>query len=310
MPVVKGLENGDLLPRGPVVSLGIFDGVHVGHAAIAAGTLELARELGTQGFAVTFDPHPDLLLRPAGFRGLLTTLEERAKLLAVQGMKTLFIIPFDHILAGLDPESFVKRILLETLGVKGIVVGSNFTFGKGAAGNVSLLSSLAGTLGFAVRVIPPVILQGKVVSSTLIRRLLSEGMVETAALYLGRPPSLQGRVLHGDGRGRTLGFPTANLETAPHLCMPAQGVYAGRAIHRRRVFPCVVNIGTRPTFGGSRRLVEAHLLDYHGDLYGCDLEILLLGRLRRERRFESEQALREQIAADIRSARTVLQEGS
>lgn len=310
-------------PRGPrYVTIGKFDGVHVGHQAILRSLVEDAAAAGGEALAVTFEPHPEaVLLRlaaeprgepPAPPPARLTLRCEKLRRLAAAGVRQVLELEFTPALAAVPAERFARDVVGEQLRAAAVYVGHDFTFGHRGAGTPALLEALAPELGLRVRTFPPVRLDGEVVSATAIRALLAQGAVEQAARWLGRPHVLYGAVLAGAGRGRSLGIPTANLEPHPQQALPATGVYAawaatvaadGAAAPAHRA---VVNVGHRPTFGGGGLVVEAHLLDFDGDLYGREVGLHFIRRLRDERRFESVAALVTQIRADVAQARRVL----
>src|SRR5262249_13164202 len=252
--------------------------------------------------ASTFEPHPMEVLHPERVPLPITTLDERLDLMAGIGIDATVILPFTREMAAVEPEVFVKDVLVDRLRAREVVVGDSHRFGRGARGDPGLLVALGKQLGFGVDVVPPLTLDGRPVSSTEVRVALQAGDVERAARLLGRPYDVCGEVVRGAGRGRTLGFPTANLRTDRPLLVPT-GVYACHATVEGMVYPTVVNIGVRPTFPGQAFAVEAYLLDFSGDLYG---NVLCLGferRLRGERRFPSVDALKAQIAEDVALAR-------
>jgi riboflavin kinase/FMN adenylyltransferase len=292
------------------VAIGNFDGVHVGHQALAARAVQEARRAGGAALALTFDPHPARILAPERAPRTLLTLEQRAELLGGLGVDLVAVLPFDAAVAAMTPVEFARAILQQRLQAAAVVVGRHFRFGRGRAGDVSLLERLAPELGFHVAPVEPVILDGEPVSSSRIRKAIADGDVAAAKRLLGREPFLDGRVVRGEGRGRELGVPTANLEALNEL-LPAPGVYAGRVVlpGESQGRPAVVNIGSRPTFGGGALTLEAHILSFAGDLYDRSLRLHLAARLRDERRFASKQALVEQIRDDVAQARAILEPG-
>jgi riboflavin kinase/FMN adenylyltransferase len=290
----------------PAVAIGNFDGVHLGHVALAAATVERARALGGQPLVLSFDPHPARVLRPDGAPATLYTLRQRAELLGELGIEGLVVLPFDAERGRQPPDAFVEEVLVGRLGAGTVVVGEQFRFGRGRAGDVDLLRRAGERYGFSVAAIPPVALDGAPVSSSRVRDLLGRGEVRLAARLLSRPFFLEGRVVPGDGRGRTIGVPTANIEVENET-LPAPGVYAGLAGEGGSALgACALNVGVRPTFGGGALLVEAHVLDFDEDLYGRRLRIALIERLREERRFTSVEALVTQIRDDVGRTRAVL----
>jgi riboflavin kinase / FMN adenylyltransferase len=279
----------DTQPRPRRVAVGEFDGVHLGHREVIAGN----------DTVLTFDPHPLAVIRPEAAPKLLTSLEVKIELVAALGVQELVVIPFDHRFGAQSPQEFIDHVLVDQLQATHVSVGENFYFGHGAAGDTDML---AADPRFETRVVTLVEVDGEIVSSSHIRGLVLAGEVEHAARFLGAPFALRGEVVHGDKRGRTLGFPTANLVPDEHLVCPGHGVYAARAAGAC----AAVSIGVRPTFGSGRAvIVEAFLLDRDEDLYGRTLQIDFLSRLRGERRFNSVEALVEQMDLDVEQTREV-----
>lgn len=302
MRTIRGLESYPPDARPGAVALGAFDGIHLGHRAILGRAVTLARERGLEALACTFEPHPLEVLQPDRAPRPITTLADRLELIAETGIDTAVVVAFTRAIAALEPEAFVRDALAGTLRAREIVVGFNHRFGRGARGDARLLETLGPSLGFRTHVVAPLEVDGVPVSSSEIRAALGRGDLERAARLLGRPYALGGEVVHGAGRGRTLGFPTANVRMDLRLPL-APGVYACRARVGPAEYRAVVNAGVRPTFGETELAVEAHLLDFSGDLYGQRIHLTFLRRLREERRFPSVEALREQIAADVAAAR-------
>jgi riboflavin kinase/FMN adenylyltransferase len=302
MRIVHGLPPVPPDPRPSAVALGVFDGVHLGHRAILGTAVAQARQAGMAAVACTFDPHPIEVLQPGRAPLAITTLPERLALFESCGLDAAVVLPFTPELAAMEPETFVKDVLLARLGAREVVVGFNHRFGRGARGDVALLRRLGEELGFRTHVAEPLMVEGVAVSSTEIRAALQRGDLDAAARLLGRPYTLQGTIGHGAGRGRTLGFPTANLlPTRPVLVSP--GVYACMAEVGGRKERAVVNVGVRPTFAETTLAVEAYLLDFAGDIYGQTMILTFVSRVRDERRFPSVDALRAQIEADAGEAR-------
>ena len=302
MRIVRGLESYRADSRPSVVALGVFDGVHLAHRAILGAAVEAARTADVTALACTFDRHPMEILHPERAPVPITTLEERLALIAEVGVEATVVLTFSRELAAVEPEAFVKDMLLSRLHAREIVVGFNHRFGRGARGDARLLESLAERLGFEARVVPPLEIDGVPVSSTEIRSALQRGDVQRAARFLGRPYGIGGSVTAGAGRGRTLGFPTANIAADRPLLVPT-GVYVGRLAADGRPHPAVVNVGFRPTFGETSLAIEAHLLDFSGDLYGRQVRLDFVDRLRDEMRFASVEALKAQIERDVAAAR-------
>ncbi len=297
----------ELEPRPSAVTIGFFDGMHRGHQTLIRHTIAAARTERLRSVAVTFDRDPRTVVRPGSQPRLLMTHERRLRALLEQGSHLVLVLPFTRSLSRLKPETFVEQVLVEALQARVVVVGRNFRFGYEAAGSVATLTELGAVHGF--RVLPQELLEldGALISSSAIRARLAAGEVEWAAEALGRPHRLDGSVVVGEGRGRSLGVPTANIDVAPGLVVPAAGVYAGHVeLASGQHLPAVTNVGVRPTFGGETLTVEAHLLDADLDLYGQHLGVGFRHRLRDERRFDTVEALVEQIHRDIERGRTLL----
>jgi riboflavin kinase / FMN adenylyltransferase len=280
-------ELPDAQPRPRRVAVGEFDGVHLGHRRVIEGS----------DTVLTFEPHPLRVVKPEAAPKLLTSLQVKAELIESLGVRELVVIPFDRGFSSQTPEEFIDHVLVERLRARRVSVGENFRFGHGAAGDTDMLAADA---RFETRIVPLVEVDGEIVSSSHIRGLVLAGEVEPAARFLGSPFQLRGEVVHGDRRGRELGFPTANIVPGEDLVCPGHGVYAARA----NGDCAAVSIGVRPTFGSGRALlVEAYVLDRDVDLYGRTLRIDFLTRLRGERRFDSVDALIEQMQRDVKETR-------
>jgi riboflavin kinase / FMN adenylyltransferase len=304
-----------------VVTIGNFDGVHRGHHALIDRARATAQLRGASTVAVTFDPHPAAVLRPDAVPPALQSLEERVAMLEQAGCDEVIVLTFDAQLAARTPEQFVVDLLVERLAAVAVVVGENFRFGNGAIGDVALLGRLGAAYGFTVEAVGLVDAGDGPISSSALRALLAAGEVAAVARGLGREFTLTGEVVAGDGRGRTLGIPTANVALAPGRAVPADGVYAcwARVPDGERT-PAVVNVGWRPTFEGRTRTVEAHLLldpspgggdgEFGGpDLYGRPLSLAFVARIRGEQRFDGPEALVARIRQDIAVARELLGRG-
>lgn len=289
------------------IAIGYFDGVHTGHQTVIGRAVELARASGISSAVMTFDPHPKAVLgKSARYSALLTPMAEKLRLFEQLGVDFAYIVTFDREFASVSPESFVSD-LLTSLRVADVAVGFDFTFGRGGTGNPELLTRLAKP-DMGVHVAEPFALDGLKISSTRIRLALAEGGVESAAVMLGRPYRISGEVVHGDARGRTIGYPTANVDPDGDYVLPRFGVYAVEVADGERRYPGVLNVGVKPTFQGdmSKPKLEAHLFDYTGDLYGRKLAIDFISFIREERKFDDVQALIAQIAADAETARGIL----
>ncbi|MCL2583591.1 MAG: bifunctional riboflavin kinase/FAD synthetase [Streptosporangiales bacterium] len=305
-----------------VVTIGVFDGVHLGHQRIVARAAEIGAQRGLPVVVITFDPHPDEVVRPGSHPPFLSSARRRADLLAGLGADAVCVIPFNLGFSRLDPDEFVRTVLVDRLHAAAVVVGEDFRFGHKAAGDVPLLARLGEKYEFTAEGMPLLGDDGTTISSTYIRRLLEDGDVEAAAKELGRPHRVEGVVVRGHQRGRALGFPTANLETPPHTAIPADGVYAGwlsiagpgsdpgpdsgpgdEAGDR---WPAAISVGTNPTFGEGARTVEAYAIDRTDlDLYGLHAAIDFTRRLRGMVPFNSVDELIEQMARDVDAARDI-----
>lgn len=304
MEIVWGLERVQRAQRPVYLALGMFDGVHLGHQEVLAQTREGADAAGGRSLVLTFDPHPQRVIAPPPEPILLTTIEERLDLFDRMGMTAAVVIRFDERFRETSADRWIEMLAAVTPG--GVFVSSDYTFGRDRRGTVDLLRVGGERFGFPVTIIPPVHVNGTLVSSTLIRRLIQQGAVEEATAFLGRWFGVRGQVVEGERRGRTLGFPTVNLVVHPDKVLPAKGIYAAWARLEGQEAAAAVNIGTRPTFGSGVLLVEAYLLDFHGDLYGQNIELLFVTRLRDELAFRTVPELIKQMEADAVKAREVL----
>lgn len=287
-----------------VVTIGNFDGVHAGHAALLDAAREIAQNRGLASCLVTFWPHPATILRPKNLHRPLAEREERARLLAARGFDRIIELPFDENMGALSPEEFVTRCLLP-LRMAVLVMGHDFALGRNASGDFAHLAELGKKHGFEVCQVTAHIVGGEVVSSTRARRALADGAVEEAARLLGRPWSICGEVIHGEGRGTGLGFPTANI-APPQKMLPGSGVYATIAKASGREWPAITNIGNNPTFNGKNLTIETFLLTGGENLYGRELCLDFIGRIRGEIHFSGPDELAAQIEKDIRKAREIL----
>ena len=293
-----------------VVTIGEFDGVHRGHQRIVGRAAQIGRERRLPVVVITFDPHPDEVIRPGSHPPFLCSLRRRTELLVGLGADAVFVLPFTLEFSRLDPDDFVRTVLVERLHAAAVVVGEDFRFGHKAAGDVQLLGKLGEKYDFTTEGMPLLIADGATLSSTSIRHMLADGDVAAAARALGRPHRVEGVVVRGHQRGRALGFPTANLESPPHTAIPADGIYAGWLAslngdgHDAQRWPAAISIGTNPTFGEGEQTVEAHALDRDDlDLYGVHAAIDFAVRLRGTLRFDSVDALVEQMRDDVNRAR-------
>lgn len=282
-----------------VIAIGVFDGVHIGHQKLVEDAIAIARERKSAACVLTFDRDPDRVVTPDSAAPQLTTLEDKIQLLAACGPDAILVVPFDEWLAQLTPEDFCIDVLLDASEPVACVVGYDFRFGAKAAGDAETLRFLGTIHGFQVVTHPLVHAEGAPVTSTRIRTRVAEGDVEGAAELLGRPHRLRGEVERGKGLGRDLGVPTANLHVGAEFALPAPGVYAGWASGREGRFPAAISVGVPPTFPDATCVLEAHLLGFEGDLYGSELMVEFVSRLRDQRAFESREALSEAIHADV-----------
>jgi len=288
-----------------IITIGNFDGLHLGHQELIKKIIQRAEETASLSMVVTFRPHPLKILAPEKCPPLISIYEEKIRLLEQLGIDVLVKIPFSLDFAAMEPRDFVKDILCGLLGAKEIFVGYNYRFGKGRKGDIRLLRELGEEFGFVVREIEQVSLNGEVISSTRIRQLLKNGDVGDAAKFLGRPYALCGIVVKGDGRGRGLGFPTANIASR-HAIIPSNGVYAVKLFVRDKYYNGVVNIGMRPTFDARTLAIEVHIFDFDEDIYGEEITVSFMRKIREEKKFGSAEALINQISADIEIAKEIL----
>jgi len=299
-----------------VVTIGVFDGVHLGHQRVVGRAAEVATELGRPVVVVTFDPHPDEVVRPGSHPPFLCTARRRAELLAGLGADAVCVLPFTREFSELGPDDFVRAVLVDRLHAARVVVGEDFRFGYRAAGDVALLAQLGEKYDFTAEGVPLLADNGVTISSSEIRERLSAGDVAGAARDLGRLHRVEGVVVRGHRRGRALGFPTANLETLPHTAIPADGIYAGwlttldpsgRELER---WPAAISVGTNPTFDGQERSIEAYALDRDDlDLYGVHVAVDFAARLRGMERFDSVDELVAQMHRDVAAAAVVCSGG-
>jgi riboflavin kinase/FMN adenylyltransferase len=305
MEVVNGSSSLPLSGESSV-TIGFFDGVHRGHQAVIRRAVEVAGQRGLGPVAVTFDRHPLETLSPGKTPPLLTTLRRKAELIEALGVETLFVLEFTEEVSRWPPGGFVERVLDRGLSARHVVVGANFTFGHRAAGNIGVLTDLGPRHGFTAEAAATFTVDGHPVSSTSIREALAEGELDWPERALGRRYAVEGTVVPGAGRGRGLGFPTANLRTPAGILLPGRGVYAGRATTGEESWTAAINVGINPTFGHEPLHVEAHLLDFEGDLTGGVLGVEFWARLRDEVRFEGPDELVRQVEDDVRRTREIV----
>jgi riboflavin kinase / FMN adenylyltransferase len=289
-----------------VVTIGVFDGVHRGHQSILERAVERARDTGQPSVVLTFDPHPSEVVRPGSHPPVLTPLRRKADILEQLGVDVLCVQPFTPEVSRQQPDEWVHDVLLERLHAGAVVVGENFRFGHKAAGDLGTLRTLGRTFGFATEGVPLLRDDDVTLSSTFVRSSIDAGEVAQAARALGRPHRVDGIVVRGEGRGRRLGYPTANVHSERHIAVPADGIYAGRVVLRGERLPAAISVGTNPTFEGRQRTVEAYILDFDEDIYGVELGVEFVERLRGMERFDTVEALVEQMGRDVARTREVL----
>jgi riboflavin kinase / FMN adenylyltransferase len=308
MDVITDLTDLGASPKSlplPIMTIGNFDGVHLGHQVIFRTLCRRAREIGGTSLVLTFDPHPLKVLAPERCPLLITPTAKKLSIMRGCGLDVIVCLPFTQGLADLTPVAFVEEVLVGTIGIREIYVGYNFAFGKGRQGSIALLQELGQHHGFRVHIVEPIAVKGRVVSSSMIRQWIQEGSVDEAALLLGRLYSITGTVVEGYQKGRELGFPTANVRPPDEL-IPGRGVYAVMVDWREQRYEGVANIGFNPTFGRTQLSVEIHLFDFSQQLYGEAVEVSFVKKIRDERAFPSVTDLVKQINQDVETAHTLL----
>jgi len=299
-------ELASVTPQGEtLLTIGVFDGVHAGHRYLLKKLRERAAERNLLSGVVTFSPHPQSVLHPRSQLPCLTSLEDRVGAFQMLGVSVVAVLTFTPKVSQLSAREFIS-LIKKHLSMRGILVGSDFTLGKGKEGNINLLRALGSEMGFSVDVIPPFKINGEIVSSTLIRRALAEGDMRKATKLMGRYFYLEGEIITSEKRGRVLGFPTANLDVKPQQALPGNGIYATIAYVQGKHFHSATNVGIRPTFGIGEEMVETHLLNYKGNLYGKDIRVEFVQKIRDEERFPSSEELKTQIEKDIREVEAIL----
>jgi riboflavin kinase/FMN adenylyltransferase len=300
MKVLRGFQERPAYPKGTVVAIGNFDGLHLGHQRILRVLVNRAREMGLVSLVLTFSPHPERVLG-RGRIGMIQTLEQRLAGIRAAGVGSVVVLSFDQAFAGLTAAEFAGRVIASSLRARAVVVGENFRFGRSRQGDVDDLLRLGQKLGFAVHPVPSAIRNGEIISSSLIRRQLGQGKITAANNFLGHPYEIAGRVVRGSGRGRVLGFPTANVQ--PFNEILPRGVYLTLADILGRSHPSLTNVGHRPTFGGGRLHVEVHIFDLEGALYRRRIHLRFLRKIREEKTFSGQEGLISQVQKDIAAAR-------
>lgn len=303
MSIVRGLEELNMPRAGAAVAVGTFDGIHLGHRALIDGTIAAARDRALVSAVITWDRHPAVTVRPEDVPPLLTSLDRKLELLEETGVDLVVVLAFDHDFSLWSPERFVEDVLVGGLSAQIVRVGHDWRFGHKAAGDTDLLAKLGAQHGFEVEAVGLENADEEPVSSTRTRSAIADGDMELATRLLGRPFDVDGLVVRGDGRGATLGYPTANLDIDTSLVRPAQGVYAGRVRVRGDWYRAAVNVGKNPTFGGEVVRVEAYILDFDEDIYGETLRLEFWHRLRDELKFDSVEELISQMDRDVADTR-------
>lgn len=307
MIIARSLQDLEGALSGCVLTIGNFDGVHMAHQKLLGRVRERAKAKGLSSLVMTFEPHPRRVLLGKNDPPRLTTLDVKLELISALDIEVCLVLPFTRELAAMEPERFVREMLVQGLSMRELIVGHDWAFGKGRSGSIETITALGRELGFGVERLGPVLIDDAVVSSTRIRDMLQAGDVWDARALLGRFPRVRGEVIHGENRGgRLLGFPTANL-SVPDQLLPRSGVYATWVSKGQRSWPGVTNIGLNPTFGGDHLSVEAHILDFSGDIYGQRVDLHFVQRLRSEKKFSGIDELKARITEDALLARRILE---
>jgi riboflavin kinase/FMN adenylyltransferase len=288
-----------------LLTIGVFDGVHLGHQRLISELTRQARQKGLLSGVVTFRQHPEDLLSAGKRLPFLTDIKTRTRLLKREGVDFIITLSFNRELAALSARRFME-ILHQYLRMRGLVIGTDFALGKGREGDTGVIRRLGKEMGIDITVVPPLKINGEVVSSTALRQALAEGNIDKVKSFTGRPYALHGKVVEGAGRGEGMGFPTANMDVKSGQALPPDGVYVGLTRFNGRVYQSMTNIGRNPTFGDTERSVESYLVDYHGDLYGKEVRLDIIARLRDEKKFASAAELKKQIARDIVQGKKIL----
>ncbi|MDH4226765.1 MAG: bifunctional riboflavin kinase/FAD synthetase [Deltaproteobacteria bacterium] len=305
MKVIKDSKRG-CSKKGAVVTIGNFDGLHLGHEKVIRAVTKRAATLGLISVVLTFDPHPRKVIGSGkDAPKMLLSLDDKVRLIEGQGVDCLMLLKFTKAFAAKHPRDFVEDVLVGRLNAREVWVGRDYSFGKGRIGTVEYLKELGREFSFKVRVVPALRKRGKIVSSSVVRELVEKGDVKAAAALLGRHYEITGKVVRGDSRGALLGFPTANMQSRNEL-IPLSGVYAGYVKTRGSAYVAAINVGGAPTFGRGRTVIEAHLIGFKGSLYGKNIGVSFVERLRPEKRFSSKAALLMQIEADVERTRKII----
>ncbi len=304
MEAIFGDDRIKLKIKTSAVGLGNFDGLHIGHMALVSTLIDEARLNGLESVIYTFTMHPENIIRKKLFTPLLTSVSKKIEILSKTALDYIIFDEFDESYSRMEPETFVKEILVEGLGAKIVVAGFNYRFGYKGQGDVELLKRLGEKLGFKVVIISPIMIDKQIVSSTLIREYISKGNMEKVHALLGRHFSITGEVLTGKHIGRKIGFPTANLQPERYLIMPRPGVYITKTLYNGEFYNSLTNIGFNPTFGGVERIsAETHIIDFDKDIYASNIEVFFIKKLRNEKKFKNASELTEQIKCDIKQVK-------
>ncbi len=307
MQVYQGLDTIKKTFDSPAVTIGNFDGVHLGHQALFRKVVSISRSKDGDAVAITFDPHPLKMLRPDSPPKLISTLDQKIELISEAGIEHLILLPFTMELAATSAVEFVDRILHRIIGVEDLVVGYDYACGKGRQGDINFLKKQGDLLGFKVHVVPPITIDGMVVSSTKVRGLVAQGEMRQVRLLLGRYYQIRGIVQVGKRRGgKVVGFPTANLNFEKEDLCPKTGVYVVQVLHEDRCYGGVLNIGYNPTFGDQRLTAETHIFDFNKNIYGHPIRVNIIQRIRDEQKFAGPKELAAQIFKDVETARLIL----
>lgn len=299
MEVITGFEKFPSLPRNPIIAIGNFDGIHLGHQKILEFLVKKVRKHALFSLVLTFSPHPEKILGEKRIK-MIQTLDQRVKEIKRFGIKAVLIVPFDEKFSSLSSQDFIKRIVVNTLRAKAVIVGQNFHFGKNREGDISLLNRLASRYNFQVHSVPSVTKEGKTVSSSLVRSLLEDGKIEKANVLLGRLYEIEGKVIKGESRGKILGFPTANIKTKNEIIPP--GVFISTAEIESRTFLSLTNVGSRPTFNQQDTNIESYIINFNNNLYGKQIRINFIKKIRDETKFKTPDDLTQQIEKDLETA--------
>jgi len=309
MKIIYGLSNLKKQPRQSVISVGVFDGVHIGHKKIVKEVMKQAERLNLGSVLITFKPHPAKVIKKSSAVAMLSSFKHRLKFLEELGIETCLVIRFNKAFSHKSAKTFIQKVLIDKLSMKMLIVGENFSFGKEQLHNAGALKAIAKDLNFGLITVRPKRHNSRTISSSLIRHLIEDGKIKNASRLLGRPVSILGTVVKGRQIGRTIGFKTANIDPH-HEAIPPSGVYAAYTKLDKKRYMSILNIGTRPTFKETEPAIEVHLFDFSGKLYNRDIEVCFVKRLRAERRFKNKDHLREQITKDASIATSILGKGT